>query len=709
MPAAPAETPAAPADTVFAPAPAPAPAAPAEQGKEAPEKPGATETGTENAAEHAAASVARKRTPLGTEHVQGPRDEDGQGATGRTGASGMDARDAAADASARVQKGRVRARRFKHQVGVSGVDDAAGAAAGLAAEPGDEDEEDEDDAAPAADADAAALEKLRILASRCADMAPSARRTQFMEKHKEFFGDFLKHAAFTKCVAEIVKKMMDPDKRHVAAKPDSADALAAALTALVVNPESSVIGAISDAGSSFRVDADSPFAVAMSWVRASDVHARFDPKEIGKSEGEGGKILRWLPWARYHKRGMCSLEKCATYVCAELLVKMWHNASSGTTTFRDDVSFHAVDLCAALTEREETFVESKSADGGRTFSWLKAPDGWKDLARELTPTTLGAFLADLDGYPVIMLVSKAVIVIAREFYENEGWSFEMWPDELIACAGVNPLIMRLDGSKHRDGVPAYGVGQVSQNGRFFLVACVIAASDAMYGPLAPTIGGPQYGAAHLTATVNVLISVCTNGELVGYDDEERCAFVANRTLKAKTMRKAVGNMMSGEYVSFIRNQAKKAAATRHAAKNPDGKYKTAKKAAATTHAAKDPDGKSKWAKKAAAATHAAKDPDGKSKAGKKAAATRHAAKDAMGMLTCVYKEKNTYLYKKRVPSGKTVKLIAKRGFVSELAAAVALNDRLASLSLTPMNEGWFNAEPGRKEKWKEAWKRERAD
>ena len=643
----------------------------------------------------------------------------------------MDARDAAADASARVQKGRVRARRFKHQVGVSGVDDAAGAAAGLAAEPGDEDEEDEDDAAPAAaglaaepgdedeededdaapaaDADAAALEKLRILASRCADMAPSARRTQFMEKHKEFFGDFSKHAAFTKCVAEIVKKMMDPDKRHVAAKPDSADALAAALTALVVNPESSVIGAISDAGSSFRVDADSPFAVAMSWVRASDVHARFDPKEIGKSEGEGGKILRWLPWARYHKRGMCSLEKCATYVCAELLVKMWHNASSGTTTFRDDVSFHAVDLCAALTEREETFVESKSADGGRTFSWLKAPDGWKDLARELTPTTLGAFLADLDGYPVIMLVSKAVIVIAREFYENEGWSFEMWPDELIACAGVNPLIMRLDGSKHRDGVPAYGVGQVSQNGRFFLVACVIAAGDAMYGPLAPTIGGPQYGAAHLTATVNVLISVCTNGELVGYDDEERCAFVANRTLKAKTMRKAVGNMMSGEYVSFIRNQAKKAAATRHAAKNPDGKYKTAKKAAATTHAAKDPDGKSKWAKKAAAATHAAKDPDGKSKAGKKAAATRHAAKDAMGMLTCVYKEKNTYLYKKRVPSGKTVKLIAKRGFVSELAAAVALNDRLASLSLTPMNEGWFNAEPGRKEKWKEAWKRERAD
>ena len=445
------------------------------------------------------------------------------------------------------------------------------------------------------------------------------------------------------------------------------------------------------------------------------------------------------------------MKKCATYVCAELLVKMWHNASSGTTTFRDDVSFHAVDLCAALTEREETFVESKSADGGRTFSWLKAPDGWKDLARELTPTTLGAFLADLDGYPVIMLVSKAVIVIAREFYENEGWSFEMWPDELIACAGVNPLIMRLDGSKHRDGVPAYGVGQVSQNGRFFLVACVIAASDAMYGPLAPTIGGPQYGAAHLTATVNVLISVCTNGELVGYDDEERCAFVANRTLKAKTMRKAVGNMMSGEYVSFIRNQAKKAAATRHAAKNPDGKYKTAKKAAATTHAAKDPDGKfktakkaaatthaakdpdgkskaakkaaatrrrhaakdpdgkSKWAKKAAAATHAAKDPDGKSKAGKKAAATRHAAKDAMGMLTCVYKEKNTYLYKKRVPSGKTVKLIAKRGFVSELAAAVALNDRLASLSLTPMNEGWFNAEPGRKEKWKEAWKRERAD
>jgi len=109
-----------------------------------------------------------------------------------------------------------------------------------------------------------------------------------------------------------------------------------------------------------------------------------------------------------------------------------------------------------------------------------AEQGKEDLARELTPTTLGAFLADLDRYPVIMLVSKAVIVTVREYYEKEGWCFEMWPNELIACAAVNPLIMRYDGSKHGDGVPAYGVGQVSkvQDERFFLVVCAAAAGDA---------------------------------------------------------------------------------------------------------------------------------------------------------------------------------------------------------------------------------------
>ena len=45
-----------------------------------------------------------------------------------------------------------------------------------------------------------------------------------------------------------------------------------------------------------------------------------------------------------------------------------------------------------------------------------------------------------------------------------------------------------------------------------------------------------------------------------------------------------------------------------------------------------------------------------------------------------------------------------RGFDSELAAAVALNDHLASLSLPPDNEGWFNAEKERKVAWKEEWK-----
>ena len=84
------------------------------QGKEAPEKRGATKPAAENVVEHAATSVARKRTHGGTEHVQA-RDEDDQEATGRTGASGVDAR--VDDADARKRKGVVR----RGSVGVSGV------------------------------------------------------------------------------------------------------------------------------------------------------------------------------------------------------------------------------------------------------------------------------------------------------------------------------------------------------------------------------------------------------------------------------------------------------------------------------------------------------------------------------------------------------------------------------------------------------------
>ena len=584
-------------------------------------------------------------------------------------------------------------------------------------------------------------------------MESSARRAQFMKKHKEVYDDSSKHEGFAKCVEAIGDKMTNLNERRVAAKPNAANAVSAALKALVSNPDKPrVIGAISDAGSSFRVDADSPFGVVMSWARASDVHARFSPEEVFGIEGEEGKRLLWRPFARYQKRDMCSHEKCATYVCVELFVKMFHIASSVGTTFRDDVSFHAVDLCAALTEREEKFVERKSADGGRTESWPKAPDGWEDLARELTPKTLGAFLVDLDGYRVIVLVSKAVIVIAREYYEEQGWSFEMWPDELIACAGVNPLIVRYDGSRHKDdGMPAYGVGQVSKDGRVFLVACVAAAGDAMYGQLAAVNDGRQYGAAHLTATVNVLISVCTNGELVEYDDEKRCAFVTNGTVKADTVREAAKNMMSGEYVqaraakrflagkkSAATRNAKKdedgksvagknSAATRNAKKDEDGKSVAAMKSNATQHAVKDEDGKSVAGKKSAATRNAKKDEDGKSVAGKnsaatrnavkddkgksisatKSAATRHAVNDAAGKLQCVHKRKYSkkpYFYQKFIWSGKTRVQLYKCGFDSELAAAVALNDQLASRSLPPDNEGWFNAEEERRKEWKEEWK-----
>ena len=63
---------------------------------EAPEKPEPTKPAADNA-------VHMARSGL-DEHVQGPRDEDGQ--TGRTGASGVDTRVDVADASARVRRSR---------------------------------------------------------------------------------------------------------------------------------------------------------------------------------------------------------------------------------------------------------------------------------------------------------------------------------------------------------------------------------------------------------------------------------------------------------------------------------------------------------------------------------------------------------------------------------------------------------------------------
>ena len=583
----------------------------------------------------------------------------------------------------------------------------------------------EDDAAAAAAAEllAAAAEELLALVSRCAGMASFARQTQFMKKHAEVYGDD-SSKGFENCVVEIMTKMTNPNKRRVAAKPEAANALSAALRALVERLESNVVGAMRDPGASFRVDADSLFAVVMSWARASNVDACFDPKEIGKSEGEEGKRLPWLPFAQLHTRDMCSHEKCATYICAELLVKMCHNAASGAT-FRDDVSFHAVDLCAALTEQEETSVEKKSADGERTYTWLNPPDGWENIARELTPLTLGAFLKDLDGYPVIVLESKAVIVIAREYYEREKWSFEMWPDELIAHTGVHPLIVRYDGSKHRDGMPAYGVGQVSKGGSVFLVACVTAAGDAIYGPHAGVRGGPQYAAAHLTAISNVLISVCTNGKLVEYDNKERSAFVANGTVKPQTMHKAVEKMMSGDYARDLaegkseaarksaktRNEkkddegksvaARESAKTRNAKKDGEGKSISARESAKTRHAKKDSEGKSEVGKKSAKTRNAKKDDEGKSEVGKKAAKTFFENKRARAELMYVSERDSSFFYQ-RTMSEPSVRLY-KSGFDSELAAAVGLNDRLKALRLPPENYTWFNANAERKQKWKEEW------
>ena len=128
------------------------------------------------------------------------------------------------------------------------------------------------------------------------------------------------HEDVAECVAAIVEKMPNRDKRRVAAKPEAAKALAAKLKAWIEDPSPT-----SSARSQIPAHLFPPIAGVLSWARASN-------------RGDLGRSLN-----------MCSHEKCATYVCLEHLVKMCQS------TFRDDVSFHAVDLCAALTGQEETF------------------------------------------------------------------------------------------------------------------------------------------------------------------------------------------------------------------------------------------------------------------------------------------------------------------------------------------------------------------
>jgi len=231
--------------------------------------------------------------------------------------------------------------------------------------------------------------------------------------------------------------------------------------------------------------------------------------------------------------------------------------------------------------------------------------------------------------------------------------------------------VRFDGSKHVDGMPAFGVGQVSKGGSVFLVACITAAGDWIYGPNAGLSGGSQFAAAHVTAVSNVFISVGTNGKLIKYDDKKRSAFVANGRVNPQAMREAVEKMKSGDYA---RDLAEK---------------------------------RSKSARMAAKTRNAKTDDEGKSIAGKKIAETRNAKKRAAGQLMYVLEKvgakKITFYYEKRVPSIPAGKVTA-WGFDSKLAAAVGLNDCLAQLNLSAENEPWFNADPERKQKWKEAWR-----
>ena len=317
-------------------------------------------------------------------------------------------------------------------------------------------------------------------------------------------------------------------------------------------------------------------------------------------------------------------------------------------------------------------------------------DESEDLERERAPAGAGAGVsagagpdADADDYGIGISVGKVAIVIGRETYEDEGYTYEMWPDPLIESLGVDPALTRYDGSKHADGQFSYGIAQISNGARMKLVVNVPALGDAISGPLSRRNRGAAFCVVTLWAILNVLILALTDREFIPLNDSERNPFLAETPVTARFLDTAVKKMKGYEY-------AKELAAGRTAA---------AKKANET----KGPAGRAAAVKKG----HETKGPAGRTAAVKKGNETRYGYEANPTRLKYVYFDKSKKSYKYAFPfqkkfGGKSC-WQGSGGFKSQLVAAVALNTRLVVEGIVPQNKGWFMDEKEREENWLQSW------
>ena len=317
-------------------------------------------------------------------------------------------------------------------------------------------------------------------------------------------------------------------------------------------------------------------------------------------------------------------------------------------------------------------------------------DESEDLERERAPAGAGAGVsagagpdADADDYGIGISVGKVAIDIGRETYEDEGYTYEMWPDPLIESLGVDPALTRYDGSKHADGQFSYGIAQISNGARMKLVVNVPALGDAISGPLSRRNRGAAFCVVTLWAILNVLILALTDREFIPLNDSERNPFLAGTPVTVRSLDTAVKEMKGYEY-------AKELAAGRTAA---------AKKANET----KGPAGRAAAVKKG----HETKGPAGRTAAVKKGNETRYGYEANPTRLKYVYFDKSKKSYKYAFPfqkkfGGKSC-WQGSGGFKSQLVAAVALNTRLVVEGIVPQNKGWFMDEKEREENWLQSW------
>ena len=650
---------------------------------------------------------------------------------------------------------------------------------------GSEDESDAVSDSCPSDSDDAAVDDTAAAAAAAADddTLRSRRSEVFREGYTKMFGE--KNRRLFVAVRQC-SRQTEPVK----AKKQAADALCLVNQLLVKSHVGGVVGAIADAGAALRREVKSRVFLIMSWARTSDFSSRFKWEQIKPGKPHPWRCFAQKDKDEDGKPVKCATFKYAEVFIKKLHQELTgsktfdgvhavnlHSVFTDKKEKRDDGGFlkapdawvkraratrfltlgtflgkkppggfeHVKRLVAEMTELARVGAAAGTgADDDDEPEELERDaaagadddDEPEELERERAPAGAGAGAsagagpdADADDYGIGISVGKVAIDITRETYEDEGYTYEMWPDPLIESLGVDPPLTRYDGSKHADGQFSYGIAQISNGARMKLVVCVPALGDAISGPLSRYNGCAAFCVVTLWAILNVLILALTDREFIPLNDSGRNPFLVETPVTVDDLDTAVKKMKGYGYAKELAARRKAAAkkgvetkgpARRKAAakkgnetRGPAGREAAAKKAVET----KGPAGRTAATKKgnetrgpagreaAAKKGHATKGPAGRTAAAKKAVETRYGANPTRLKYVCFNKARKNYFFRYNnvglYLGGKSP--IQGAGFKSQLVAAVALNTRLVEEGIVPQNKGWFMDAKERKKKWLQSW------